>query len=145
MKLTTHQKRILAAMNELNIAHNLRWWDRESIGRVVGAGGFHNVIQIKSMTALKSLGLVMTERESWSEEVRQTVQCGCAQYEWGLTEQGESIAKELSVRWSDEAKASIIWCGIEKKIREHVQDGPPYERRWWQDRDEDDDDGDVLV
>lgn len=99
MKLSAHQKRILAALLELERRFGHRWWGREAIGYVVGAGGFHQVIQTRTMLALSSLSLVLLEVESWPAQTRRLVHCSCAAYHWGLTDAGRSLASSLAVRW----------------------------------------------
>lgn len=131
MKLTTHQKRIIAAMYELGAAHSLRWWSRDSIGSVVDAGGYHQIIQVRSMEALHDHGMVITERESWPEDVRRLVQCNCACFQWGLTAPGVAIAEDLNVRWSEEAKQSIQRCGLEKTLRDRVVSSSGVEKSQW--------------
>lgn len=59
MKLTKHQKRILAALLELERRYSHCWWSRDSIGQVVGAGGYHSVIQKRTILSLSELGLVL--------------------------------------------------------------------------------------
>lgn len=147
MKLTNHQTRIIAALGELNTAHKCRWWTRTSIGRVVDAGGFHAKIQIRSMEALRALGLVQTERESWPKTTQDHVRCNCGCYHWGLTDKGCELAATLAIRWSDEARQNIQWCGYEAHFREDV---PDVEQSRWKryrgDDDEDDqDDGDFPI
>ena len=100
MKITAHQQRVLAAIRALEVAHDLPWWPRYEIGRVVGAGGYHGVIQVRTMGALKGMGLVRTEWSSWPKEVAALVRCSCACAQWGLTEEGRSLADSFNVRWS---------------------------------------------
>jgi hypothetical protein len=113
MKLTPHQKRILATLVALESEHFHAWWSREAIGSVVAAGGYHQVIQKRTMLALSELGLVLLEVESWPREVRELVSCVCAAYQWGLTEPGRALAMEIydRTRWSAEARASIKDAG----------------------------------
>jgi hypothetical protein len=140
-RLTKHQTRVLAALFVLTERHNCRWWSRDAIGRIVQAGGFHDVIQVATMRALKRLGLVRTEDSAWPEEVRQSVRCNCACYQWGLTDAGEAFAFSLSARWSPETEQRIANSLVARPAYErHDEDeGPRYEDRddeneeeWWQ-------------
>lgn len=114
MKLSPHQKRILAAIVALESEHLHAWWSREAIGSVVVAGGFHQVIQKRTMLALSELGLVLLEVESWPREVRLLVSCVCASYQWGLTEPGRALAFEIHdrTRWTAESRALVKDAGI---------------------------------
>jgi hypothetical protein len=120
MKLTPHQKRILATLVALESEHFHAWWSREAIGSVVAAGGYHQVIQKRTMLALSELGLVLLEVESWPREVRELVSCVCAAYQWGLTEPGRALAMEIydRTRWTAEARDLIkqarLWI-VEKR------------------------------
>ena len=108
MKLTAHQTRVMAALWALTVEHQCRWWSRDDVGAVVGAGGYHQVIQLGTMARLKAAGLVQTERSSWPAEVRQLVHgCNCAGFSWGLTAAGRELAKGLNVRMDDAARERI--------------------------------------
>ena len=107
MKLTAHQTRVMAALWALTVEHQCRWWSRDDVGNVVGAGGYHQVIQLGTMARLKAAGLVQTERSSWPAEVQQLVRCGCACFSWGLTAAGRELAKGLNVRMDDAARERI--------------------------------------
>lgn len=111
-KLSKHQKRVLAALLALEQAHAWDWWPREAVGEVVGAGGFHNTIQIKTINILKGKGLVQTQRSSWPEGVRDRVRCNCANSQWGLTATGREQATALNVQWSEGAKKSLTQAAI---------------------------------
>src|SRR6185503_9637117 len=105
--LSPHQKRVIAALLALEQSHDWRWWPRYAIGSVVAAGGYHVTVQRRTMRILKSAGLIQTERNSWSNETRQLVRCGCACCCWGLTESGRNVAEQLAVRWTDDARQRI--------------------------------------
>jgi hypothetical protein len=149
MKLTAHQKRILAAMLALETRHKRAWWPREAIGHVVAAGGYHQVIQKRSMLALSGLGLVLLEVESWPREVRQLVHCDCAAYCWGLTDGGRDRATSLvfDIRWPDKAQKAIATATLWLRHRDEPCEGRTTGGDRWQPRrvhelldDEDDDD-----
>ena len=97
--LSRHQWTILAALRALTEHHDVRWWSRDAIGRIVQAGGYHGVIQRRSMHALKVLGLVITEDADWSQIVRDYVRCTCACCEWGLSALGWQVADTKKVTW----------------------------------------------
>ncbi len=145
MKLTDHQKRVLAAILALEKAHGLRWWDRASIGMVVGAGGYHETIQLKTIAALKKHGLVYSERSSWPESVTQLVKCGCSIFNWGLTQAGRDIAVTLKICWSDEALKRLDSAGWWELAShsyhlDEVEQAEAMAKRW-DDLDDEDDDG----
>ena len=71
--LSIHQTRVLAALELLERIHGIRWWNRDVIGAVVGAGGYRPSIQRTTMRSLKRAGLVQTEQSSWPGAVRQLV------------------------------------------------------------------------
>jgi hypothetical protein len=96
-KLSDHQWRVLVALAELERAHRLRWWPREAIGQVVGAGGFHSTIQLKTIGRLKDLGLVESERSAWPELLRTAVRCGCACCNWGMTSAGRALVRRRNL------------------------------------------------
>lgn len=135
MKLSPHQQRVLAALLALEEQHGLRWWDREAIGHVVGAGGYHQVIQRATMRVLKQAGLIITEWTAMPEEVRPYVRCGCSSYEWGLTDAGRAVATSLNIRWTGEAAERL--ANVPVYDCRHLDDD---EWPWFRD-DEDDDDG----
>lgn len=99
MKLTKHQKRILATLAKMAECLGHQWWGRSAIGEVVAAGGFHAVIQTRTMLKLRELGLVMLERQSWPAEVQALVRCNCGMYHWGLTQAGRELASTIKVAW----------------------------------------------
>lgn len=105
--LTKHQTRVLAALLALERAHSRRWWGRDAIGCVVGAGGYHGVIQRRTMLALSAASLVLLEVESWPAETRRLVHCNCAAYRWGLTDAGRVIAERLAIRWPADSEKRI--------------------------------------
>lgn len=105
--ITTHQKRVLAAMLELERAHSRHWWGRDAIGCVVAAGGFHATIQKRTMLALSAAALVFLEVESWPAETRRLVFCSCAAYRWGLTDAGRALAESFAVRCPEDALKRI--------------------------------------
>lgn len=107
MKLTDHQKRVLSSLLNLERRHVRRWWSREAIGCVVGAGGFHDVIQKRTMLTLSAASLVMLEVESWPKEVRRLVTCNCAAYRWGLTDAGRQAAEAIPIRMTDDAEKRL--------------------------------------
>jgi hypothetical protein len=107
MKLTTHQTHVLLALHGLEQRRSIRWWNRYAIGSVVYAGGYHQVIQIRTMDALKRAGLVQTERSSWPAHVQEIVRCSCACAEWGLTDAGRRIVERIPVRWTEKAEKAI--------------------------------------
>jgi hypothetical protein len=106
-KLTAHQQRILAALLELERVHGRRWWGRSAIGCVIHAGGYHTVIQRRTMLALSAVSLVFLEVESWPADTRRLVSCNCAAYRWGLTDAGRAIAETLAVRWPADSAERI--------------------------------------
>lgn len=116
-ELTKHQRRVLAALLALERTHDLRWWDRESIGHVVAAGGYHDVIQRQTIAKLKQLGLVQTERSSWPEQVQQLVGCVCAAAMWGLTDAGRQVAESLLIKLPPETMKRVDWQGFHATIR----------------------------
>jgi hypothetical protein len=101
--LTPHQRRVIAALSALEDAHGYRWWSRVAIGYVVGAGGFHDTIQIKTIALLKARGMVLTQRSSWSEETKAAVSCNCGCWHWGLTALGREEASRIAMRWPESA------------------------------------------
>ena len=107
MKLSPHQQRVIAALWALTVEHQCRWWSRDDVGLVVGAGGYHQVIQLGTMARLKAAGLVQTERSSWPAEVQQLVRCGRACFSWGLTAAGRELAKTLRVQMDEAARARL--------------------------------------
>jgi hypothetical protein len=136
-KLTAHQKRVLAALLELQRANGWKWWSRCSIGRVIAAGGFHGTIQNRTMSVLKKGGLVQTERSSWPTPTAARIRCTCACCEWGLTAAGEKEAAALSVFWCDDTLQRIEGCLYDHAQWFRDEDEPP---PGW--RDDGDDDGD---
>ena len=106
-KLSTHQKRVLAALLELEAAYQWRWWSRDAIGYVVAAGGYHETLQIPTIAALKSGGLIQSERSSWPLEVQRLVRCNCGCHQWGLTNRGRTKARALNVLWDDAGRERI--------------------------------------
>lgn len=107
MTLTAHQKRILAAMLALETQYGQRWWSRDAIGDVVGAGGYHRIIQVRTMHTLRDAKLVIVEAESFPPEVAAVVRCGCACHHWGLTAKGRDTAAASGVRQTDTSKAAM--------------------------------------
>ena len=45
---------------------------RDEIGCIVDAGGYHQVLQLATVHALKIAGLIQTERSTWPEQGRRT-------------------------------------------------------------------------
>jgi len=147
MRLSDHQKRVLAALLELELAHDWRWWGRYAIGYVVDAGGYHQTLQLATVAALKAGGLIQTERSSWPAEVVQLVRCNCGCGHWGLTNKGRTKARTLRVLWSAEARERIAnarWrndhCGLERLLDE--DEAQKEFRRRMNERFGDDDDDD---
>lgn len=122
MKLTKHQARVLAALLGLWERHGCRWWSRHAIGGVVLAGGYHDVIQRRTMIALEAAGLVMLEYESWPPEIRLAVRCNCAFHFWGLTAAGEELARGLKIVWTREAARGIEAAKITDWMGRHHDD-----------------------
>lgn len=124
--LSKHQKRVIAALFALEQVHGTRWWNRHAIGYVVAAGGYHDVIQIKTIAVLKEVGLVQTERSSWTEDVQSLVRCNCASYQWGLTDAGLGVARDLQLSWTEEFQKRVHeaktynWQGCQRD-----EDEPP--------------------
>jgi len=119
-RLTKHQARVLAALRVLSERHGCQWWSRSDIGRIVQSGGFHDIIQVRTMRVLKELGLIQTEDSAWPDEIRAIVRCNCACYQWGLTDAGQEVASGLSIRWDGDT---------EKRIASALVPRPYYERR----------------
>ncbi len=111
-KLSNHQQRVLVALLALEQAHGWAWWPRHAIGVVVGAGGFHDTIQLKTITALKKAGLVQTERTSWPAELAARVTCNCACGNWGLTPDGRELAQSFKVRMDADTERIVLSCKI---------------------------------
>jgi hypothetical protein len=61
MSLTLHQKKVLGALLALERKYQWAWWDRDAIGAVVDAGGFHQIIQQTTIDKLRDLGLVQSQ------------------------------------------------------------------------------------
>lgn len=137
MKLSKHQRRVLTALVLLEQKHRWSWYSRESIGRVVAAGGYHQTLQVATVRALKRAGLIQTQRSSWAEVTRQSVRCGCGCCSWGLTDEGRRVAAGFMVQ-VDEA----TWKRIESLSYEG-RPAPPDEDEWdcSGGGDDDDDDG----
>jgi hypothetical protein len=137
MKLTIHQKRVLAAMLALARQRGERFWSRDSIGQVVGSSGYHAIIQRKTMAALKALGLVQTERSAWPASVAAAVRCPCACCFWGLTAAGTALAETLPVRMSEASLVAVANCRDYWDYMLHDEDEPPagreefYDRKGW--------------
>jgi len=124
--ITLHQKRVLSALLALERAHDCDWWSREAIGRVVGAGGYHQVIQMSTIDRLRDAGLVKREADSWTEETRQLVRCNCGYHHFGLTDAGREAAEELLIKvtpegqkWLEYAKIDAIHCGNRARDRDN--------------------------
>ncbi len=146
MSLTQHQKRVLAALFELERRHKRQWWGRDAVGEVVRAGGYHAVIQKRTMLKLSEASLVMLEVESWPADTRRLVFCNCAAYRWGLTDAGRSMAETLSVRWPEDADKRFAWarchdCHDDDPAEGRTTKGDRFEPRMILD-DEDDDPAD---
>lgn len=113
--------------------HGIRWWNRDAIGSVVQAGGFHNVIQTRTMLKLSDLSLVLLEVESWPKETRQLVACNCAAYTWGLTDAGRSLAETFKIRWTGEPEKcldSAKYYGHRGCIHDNVEGRTRQGDRW---------------
>lgn len=141
---SAHQKRVMAALLALEETHAWRWWPRAAVGGVVQAGGFHRVIQIPTMHALRDRGLVCTLRSVLPAEVRRYIRCGCCCSEWGLTAAGRELAQSLRVRWSADTKQRVEQCGIYAKDWCDEDEGDRRKRRR-DDDDDGDDDGDFPI
>ncbi len=137
-KPTPHQQRVLAALLRLEAEHGWAWWPRAYIGEVVGAGGFHRVIQIKTMAALKAAGLVQTERSFWPEKIRLIIRCGCACCEWGLTPAGREWATSNPLRWPADAIEDVERLGFHCSHEPRDEDDEQW-RNFGGDGDDDDD------
>ncbi len=149
MKLTTHQKRILAALHELHKQHSHRWWGRAAIGVLVQAGGRHDIIQRRTMLKLRELGLVMLERQSWSRDVQRQVHCTCGMHHWGLTQAGAELAIALRVHWGGDRRHGTDLETLLSSAACHDDwrctgdgdgHGELFVRPKWRDDDDDDDD-----
>lgn len=143
--MTDHQKRILAAMLELERRHGLQWWSRDAIGSVVGAGGYHSIIQKRTMLAMSAESFVLLEVESWPAATRKLVRCNCAAYRWGLTEAGRNIAASMSIRWTERAikaigTAKVYDCEIDDSLEGRTTKGDRFVPRPVRFRDDEDDD-----
>lgn len=123
MKLTTHQKRILAVLLELERRYSWKWWSRDAIGQVVGAGGYHAVIQKRTILLLSGFGLVLLEVESWPSETRKLVHCNCACYRWGLTDAGRTLAETIKVRWPEDAEKRFAWARCDHSNNDDTTEG----------------------
>jgi hypothetical protein len=127
-KLTRHQQRILAALRALTERHGCRWWPREAIGRVVF--GFGPRVQLRSMSALKRLGLVQTEHSAMPCEIRDVVRCNCACWHWGLTEAGRQLAASMRIVWSAERETHIKGASVYAVSPERQHDEDEARRRF---------------
>lgn len=137
-KPSPHQKRVVAALLALEQRHAWRWWPRAAIGQVVQARGFHRVIQISTMHALRDRGLVCTLRSELPAEVRRWVRCGCCCGEWGLTASGRNMAQAFRVHWAADTKQRIEQCAV--YAIDWCDDDEGDRRKRWRDDDDDDDD-----
>lgn len=140
-KLSRHQKRIIASIAMIHDLMGHRWWSRMVIGEVVQAGGFHDVIQTRTMLKLREMGLVMLERQSWPPEVQALVRCTCGMFHWGLTEAGVELAKTIPVSWTNEIRDRIRSATLHDEWR-CVGDGGKRGDLWEPPKFEDDDDDD---
>ncbi len=102
--LTPHRKRVLAAMLALERTHGWSWWSQDAIGHVVNAGGYHQIIQKRTIETLQELGLVMSQARSWSPEMVAECRCGCACHRYGLTDAGREVAEDLYIRLTDDTR-----------------------------------------
>jgi hypothetical protein len=134
-RLSDHQLRVLAALLALESKHGWRWWPRTAIGFVVGAGGYHGVIQRSTMSILKEAWLVKTERASFGEELCDIVRCTCACSQWGLRRAGRSIAESAAIRWPPDAVERVA------SLAYHRQGPFRDEDEGWGDDGDDDDPG----
>jgi hypothetical protein len=139
MKLTDHQKRVLAAILALEEKHGCRWWSRDAIGSIVEAGGYHQVIQKSTIRILKLAGLVMTERSGFSPEVLQAIRCTCGCHYWGLTELGRQTAQSIGVKWSEHSRKRVEEARIDNYHGRYLDEDEPWD---FDSDDDDDDDGD---
>jgi len=121
MKPTKHQSRVLAALLALERRHDWLWWDRDAIGSVVGAGGYHNTIQVSTIARLKDDGLVQSERSSWPMEVVSRIRCGCGLHHWGLTEKGRLIAERLVIHWPAHSLEAVDRVYLRRSFEDEVE------------------------
>lgn len=110
MSLSLHQKKVLGALLALEIRFEWRWFDRDALGAVVMAGGYHSVIQQRTIDGLIEQGLVQSQASSWSPETVAEVRCGCAAHKFGLTEAGRVAAGEIRFRVTEEMRARLEHC-----------------------------------
>lgn len=110
--MSNHQKRILAALLALETEHGNRWWDRHVVGSVVGAGGYHQTIQQKSMEALQRGRFILREVDSWPDSIHEFVRCTCAKCFFGLTDKGRELARTMNVRWPDGSVKQLKRAGL---------------------------------
>lgn len=135
-RLTKHQTRVLVALHALYKAHNCEWWSRDAIGSIVDAGGFHQTIQLRTMSILKEAGLVQTQRSSWTEEMRMMVRCSCGCCDWGLTAAGLEFAESFRVVIDKDSKKQINQLAYQTRHDHRDEDDRP----WLNGGDDDDDD-----
>jgi hypothetical protein len=138
--LTPHQRRVLAALFALEQMHQVRWWSRDEIGKVVAAGGYHDTIQRRTIAVLKERDLIQTERSSWPEEVRALVRCGCGRCTWGLTDAGRHVAENFLIKLPPAIVANIERLSYVATLRGRVDDGWDDSQNPWARFEEDDDD-----
>lgn len=112
MNLTLHQKKVLGALLALEHFFEWAWWDRDAIGAVVDAGGFHQIIQQATIDRLIEAGHVQCQASTWSPEQIAEVRCGCALHHFGLTETGRAAAHEITFRVTDDMRARIEKCRL---------------------------------
>ena len=124
LALTKHQKRILAALLALEQRNDHRWWGRDAIGYLVGAGGYHAVIQKRTMLVLSAESLVLLEVETWPAATRRLVTCNCAAFRWGLTDFGRAIAETISVAWPADAEQRFGWARLYECRHDDTKEGP---------------------
>jgi hypothetical protein len=112
MSLTLHQKKVLGALLALEQQYQWAWWDRDAIGAVVDAGGFHQIIQQKTIDKLRERGLVQSQASHWPAKVQALVRCGCACHYFGLTEAGRAAANEITFRITEDVRQRLDHCEL---------------------------------
>lgn len=97
-QLSRHQRKVLAALLELETAHGSRWWFAHTIGKVVGVGGWHASFRDETWNALKAAGCVEDGPDKYMD--------------LGLTPIGRIVASEQKVCWTPESRQAVtdaVW------------------------------------
>jgi hypothetical protein len=106
VKLTLHQKKVVAALSELEKRFGERFWSTYAIGRVVNAGGC-GAIQTKTMVAIRRMGMAVVEYETFSPEVQLAITCDCSCGRWGLTDSGRILAEPMKANF--DGLTQFVW------------------------------------